>query len=324
MVNKQLPNARIFAVPNPPTAGAPAQFLLFVGPILGQVLPTGTVDIFDNGVKIAGNLTLQFDGLLGPGVSQAAFTTSFSAGFHHVEFTYSGDKTFTSIRLGDPLDGHVDFTVAAASGAETIIQLQQTPLVVALSQTASYAVSVRPAVAGGPVPTGTVSLIGPNGVVFAGPVSLANGNASLPLTFDAAGAFEIVASYSGDGHYRAFSSGILTTTVTKGTPAVSLTTPAGTVKGGIQTSFSVSVVGDPAVPQIAVPFGFVQFFDSINGGASQPLGSPQFLTIGNGGNPIFALPVVLPPGNHVVKAEYLGSGDWAPTFSNAINVVVQP
>jgi hypothetical protein len=83
-------------------------------------------------------------------------------------------------------------------------------------------------------------------------------------------------------------------------------------------------VGDPAVPQIAVPFGFVQFFDSINGGASQPLGSPQFLTIGNGGNPIFALPVVLPPGNHVVKAEYLGSGDWAPTFSNAINVVVQP
>jgi len=324
MVNKQSPNARIFAVPNPPIAGAPAQFLLFVGAILGQVLPTGTVDIFDNGKRIGAHLTLKFDGLLGPGVSQAAFTTSFSAGFHDVEFTYSGDKTFNSIRLGDHLEGHVDFTVAAASGAETIIQVQQTPLTVALSQTASYAVSVSPVVAGGLLPTGTVSLIGPNGAVFAGPVSLVNGKASLPLTFDAAGPFEIAAGYSGDDHYRAFSSDILTTMVTKGTPTVSLTTPAGTVKGGMQTSFSVSVVGNPAVPQITTPFGFVQFFDSINGSAFQSLGSPQFLTVGNGGNPIFALPVVLATGNHVVKAEYLGSADWAPTFSNLVNVVIQP
>jgi len=324
MVNKQPPNGRIFAVPNPPLAGAPAQFLLFVGPILGQVLPTGTVDIFDNGKKIGNNLTLKFDGLLGAGVSQTAFTTSFSAGFHHVEFTYSGDKNFSFIRSGDHNEGQVDFTVAAASGAATIIQLQQTPLTVALSQTASYAVSVRPMIAGGPPPTGTVSLIGPNGAVFAGPVSLVGGTASLPLTFDAAGPFAIAASYSGDGHYRAFSSGILTTTVTKGTPAVSLTTPAGIVKGGMQTSFSVSVVGDPAVPQITEPFGFVQFFDSINGGASQPLGSPQPLAIGNGGNPVFALPLVLPVGSHVVRAEYLGSRDWAPTFANSLNVLVQP
>jgi len=48
------------------------------------------------------------------------------------------------------------------------------------------------------------------------------------------------------------------------------------------------------------------------------------LTVGNGGNPIFALPVVLATGNHVVKAEYLGSADWAPTFSNLVNVVIQP
>jgi hypothetical protein len=185
-------------------------------------------------------------------------------------------------------------------------------------------VSVSPVVAGGLLPTGTVSLIGPNGAVFAGPVSLVNGKASLPLTFDAAGPFEIAAGYSGDDHYRAFSSDILTTTVTKGTPTVSLTTPAGTVKGGMQTSFSVSVVGNPAVPQITTPFGFVQFFDSINGSAFQSLGSPQFLTVGNGGNPIFALPVVLATGNHVVKAEYLGSADWAPTFSNLVNVVIQP
>jgi len=52
------------------------------------------------------------------------------------------------------------------------------------------------------------------------------------------------------------------------------------VEHNTQTSFSVSVVGDPAVPQISVPFGFVQFFDSVNGGNSLALGSAQSLTVG--------------------------------------------
>jgi hypothetical protein len=142
------------------------------------------------------------------------------------------------------------------------------------------------------------------------------------LTFDAAGDFEIAASYSGDGHYSAFSSSIVRTTVGRGTPTVALITPSAVVPTNAQTSFSVSVVGDPGVPDISVPFGLVQFFDSLNGGAERPLGSPEALTVGNGGNPIFTLPAALPAGNHVVRAEYLGSGDWAPTFSNAVNVTV--
>jgi len=322
-VVKQLARGFLFPVPAAAIAGAPVKFLLSVR-APGQEIPTGTVQMFDSGVKVGSPLTLQSNGLQGPGIAQAVFTKSFSVGDHQIAFTYSGDKNFTSISLGSFNAGQVDLPVSAAKGATTLIQVQQAPLVVALSQSANYAVSVKPGVPGGPLPTGKISLVGPNGLVFADGVPLINGNATVSLTFDAAGPFEIAASYSGDANYSAFSSGIITTLVSKGTPAVRLTTPVGTITTGMQTSFSVSVIGDPAVPQISIPFGFVQFFDSVNGGPFQALNSPQFLTVGNGGNPIFALAAVLSAGNHVVKGEYLGSNDWAPTFSNIVNVAVQP
>jgi hypothetical protein len=322
-VVKEQPRGFLFPVPGAATAGASVRFLLSVR-ASGQEIPTGTIQMFDNGEKIGTPLILQPQGPQGPGIAQAVFSKSFSAGDHAIAFTYSGDKNFTSISLGNFNTGQVDLPVSAVSGQKTIIRVQQTPSSVTLSQSASYAVSVMPAVVGGAVPKGSVSLVGPNGFVFAGPVALVNGNATVPLTFDAAGKFEIAASYSGDSHYSPFSSSILTTSVDRGTPTVTLKTAATTVQQGVQTSFSVSVVGRPDVPAISIPFGFVQFFDSVNGGTFQALGSTQFLTVGNGGNPVFALPVILPPGKNLVKAKYLGSADWAPTFSNSVEVAVQP
>jgi hypothetical protein len=322
-VVKEQPRGFLFPVPGAATAGAPVRFLLSVlAP--GQEIPTGTVQIFDNGVKIGSPLSLQSQGPQGPGIAQAVITKSFSAGDHVIAFTYSGDKNYTSISLGGFNAGQVDLPVSAASGQKTIIQVQQTPSTVTLSQTTNYAVSVRPVVTGGAAPKGTVSLVGPNGIVFAAPIALVNGNANLPLTFDAAGKFEIAASYSGDNRYSPFSSAILTTSVNRGTPHVTLKTLLSNVERGAQTSFSVAVIGDPAVPAISTPFGFVQLFDSINGGSSQPIGSPQILTVGNGGQPVFAFPVILPVGNNVIKAKYLGSTDWAPAFSNEIKVIVGP
>jgi large repetitive protein len=322
-VVKEQPRGFIFPVPGAATAGAPVRFLLSVlAP--GQEIPTGTIQMFDNGVRIGTLLALQPQGAQGPGIAQAVFTKSFSAGDHVIAFTYSGDKNFTSISLGGFNAGQIDLPVSAVSGQKTIIQVQQTPTIVALSQSANYAVSVRPGVTGGTVPKGTVSLVGANGFVFGGPVALVNGSATVPLTFDAAGKFEIAASYSGDSHYSPFSSSILTTSVNRGTPIVTLKTAATTVQQGMQTSFSVSVVGRPDMPSISIPFGFVQFFDAVNGASSQPLGSAQFLTVGNGGNPILAVPVTLPAGENLIKAKYLGSQDWAPTFSNEVMVTVRP
>jgi len=72
------------------------------------------------------------------------------------------------------------------------------------------------------------------------------------------------------------------------------------------TCVTVTVIGDPANPNLSVPFGLVQFFDEVNGGSRKLLGSEQFLTVGNGGNPIFTEQVNLPQGVNVITVRYLG------------------
>jgi len=320
-VVKQQPRGFIFPVPNAATAGAPVMFLLSVlAP--GQEIPTGTVQLYDNGAKVGSPLDLHPNGPQGPGIPQVQFTKSFTAGTHEIAFTYSGDSNYLAISLDGFNAGRVDIPVSAAAGAKTLIQVQPSASTVTLSQSVNYAVSVQPAIAGSPTPTGSVSLVGPNGIVFAPPSALVNGNATLELSFDVAGKFEIAASYSGDSHYSRFSSSILTTTVNRSIPTVTLRSSVATAVQNTQISLAVSVVGNPAVPAISIPFGLVQFFDSINVGSSQPLGLPHSLTVGNGGNPVFSLPIVLPVGSHVIRAEYLGSPDWAPTFSSPVNVIV--
>ena len=92
-----------------------------------------------------------------------------------------------------------------------------------------------------------------------------------------------------------------------------------------QTSLTVSVLGAPTNPILGpagTPSGAVQFFDSVDGAAAQPLGPREALTIGNGGTPIFTLPTVLPTGTNVITVEYLGDTNWLATTSKPVTVVV--
>jgi hypothetical protein len=162
----------------------------------------------------------------------------------------------------------------------------------------------------------------------AGPTNLVNGNASFTLTWNSAQKINLSAVYSGDSTYNPFSSTVVTTTVKQGTPKVILTAAAPLVNENQLTSVSVSVIGDPANPNLSLPFGLVQFYDQVNGGSPGLLGSEQFLTVGNGGNPIFTEQVNLPQGVNVITVRYLGGGfdfadDWAPTTSNAATITVQ-
>ena len=53
------------------------------------------------------------------------------------------------------------------------------------------------------------------------------------------------------------------------------------------------------------------------------MGFAQYLTTGNGGNPIFTLPANLPSGTNVIQVKYLGSQDWTQAKSNTVTVTVQ-
>jgi hypothetical protein len=179
---------------------------------------------------------------------------------------------------------------------------------------------VSPA-AKGSVPTGTITLLGENGGPLSDSVALSNGSASIPITWTFTANEGIVAEYSGDSNYSVSDSGLIITNIGQGTPTVTLTAPS-QVAAGVQTSVTVTTVGIPSNPNVSLPYGGVVFYDSLNGGPQKKLGS-GFLTTGNGGNPIFTLPVTLSAGAHAIHVHYQGGFDWKPADSNAVTIIGQ-
>jgi hypothetical protein len=308
--------------PDTITVGSPAHIALGVL-AEGVLAPTGTINIYDNGRKIAGPITLTHQGLVGAGLAQVSYTVSgLKEGFHDLKLTYSGDANHLPLPL-DYFSNHgAGVLVNPATGAANRVSLTQPSGRVTVGDSVNYSVAVLPAKKGGPVATGTITLLGGNGAPFGDPVALSNGSATIPYNWTFSGQNGIVAAYSGDSNYTASDSSLLVTAVAQGTPIVTLTAAATTVAAGSQTSLTVTTLGMPSNPNVAVPYGQVVFYDALSGGSERRLGD-GYLTTGNGGNTIFTLPVVLSAGTHVIHARYLGTYDWKAENSNNVTVLAQ-
>jgi hypothetical protein len=328
-VKQGVPEAFIDTVPTTVTEGAPVKLFMTVFPALPLPStpkpPSGTVNLSDNGQKIAGPIQLAEQSLLG--VSQATYTARLAAGSHDLSLTYSGDANYES-GLFRSFPARV--TVNPATGAAAKVTLAQSPSTITVGQSVNYVMTVRPLKPGSPTPTGSVTLISVDGFTQSPPVTLVNGNATFTQPYYASGVFLDNASYSGDSTYSPSNSINLLTHVNQLVPTVTLTAAAAVVQRGRQTSVTVSVIGRPGNSNLTVPAGLVQFFDSVNGAREHLLHSAQYLTIGNGGNAIYTLPVFLPKGRNVIRAQYLGSvtspligdpNDWAGASSNRVTVV---
>jgi hypothetical protein len=253
-------------------------------------------------------------------------TSQLAAGTHSLSLHYSGDANYNPV-TDTPFVRPATVAVNPSVGAIPKMTVEQLPASVKLGDTVNYVVKVRPATVGGATPTGNVSMVSLNGEVLTGPVTLTSGNATLIVSFAAAGPIPVVASYSGDGNYSSFSTSALATIVNRGIPRVTLKAADASVAAGKQTSLAVTVVGAPNNPIIsqnpgATPFGTVRFFDSVDGAPAHRLGEVGVLTLGNGGNSVFTLPVVLPTGTNVITARYDGDSNWVATTSKAVTVTV--
>jgi large repetitive protein len=93
VVNKNGTNTLILSSLNPSTAGKSVTFNIVISPVTGTaaaVVPTGTVNVFDNGTLI-GSPTLSSVG----GNSSANVTTSaLTTGSHTITMSYAGDANF--------------------------------------------------------------------------------------------------------------------------------------------------------------------------------------------------------------------------------------
>lgn len=302
-------------------AGQPVTFTASIQPQYGSTIPTGTFQFYDNGHALGSPIPIVSNGLAYALVSYRATLTVL--GQHNITAGYSGDGNFTAVSGTDPNYAYASqFTIVPAAGAATKTAIVQTPTTVSFGQSFSYIVTVAPVKSGGPAPTGQVLISSNNNTIF-GLANLVNGKATIVEQTNPVSA-KVFAQYQGDSNYAASTSSSITTTVTKYTPAVSLTSTAPYVLPGQQTSLNM-VVGGFSYGQYGSlnATGTIQFFTSVNGGALQAITPPSIML------PVQAPPTVglsaratLPTGTNVVTAVYSGDQDFNGVTSSPLTIIV--
>jgi hypothetical protein len=301
---------------NVPTATV-GQQVAFHGIVSGslQALATGTIQFTDNGSPIGPVIPLQPGGLFGT-QAQASYIAGLSAGPHTIGANYDGtsDPNYTSVLYGDPVNEFpAQITVTPAAGQPTTTTVTASAPPINLGDTASFIVTVKPTSG----PGGTVTLydaVGPR----SSPASIAGGTVTISIPWTQAGSATVYAVYAGDATYAASSSAPVSLKVNQCVPQVTLAAPSTTTPNQ-QVSLNVTVSGNPANVSLPFPTGLVQFWDSVNNSAPQLIGAKP-LALGNGSVAVFSLRIPLPPGKHVITAQYTGDNNWAAAASNTANI----
>lgn len=291
------------------------------------LVPTGTIQLQDNGVNIGVPLKLASASATSSGGAMATTSLQLSAGTHTLSIVYGGDNNFSAPQFS--ISHTVTVTHAAGLATKTGIAPDATR--VDLNGTVTYSIQVVPQKATTlPAPTGTVTLYGQTGQLsYNLPTSATlgyEGSALIQFQWQQGGAQLVYASYSGDSNYAPSTSPIITTTVLPGTPVAVLTAPAAYVTPGAQTPITITLIGSTKTANIPSPLGQVQFFDSLNGGAPQSMFPPVSLSQGNGqvnfaATSIYTFPAKLAAGTHVITAKYLGTVNWNAVNSNSVTII---
>jgi pro-kumamolisin-like protein/Big-like domain-containing protein len=312
------------ASPDQINTGQQVVMHVFIGASAGSVVaPTGNVQFFDNGSPIGAPVAIASDV---PGITpSASFQVALPVGVHTVLAQYLGDTHYAATSLTPDIFNSRTVTVVAGAGAATQTMLTASTSAPVAGQIVNYSATVTSAQST-PALTGAVELFDETGVISA-PVTLVNGSAAIALVAQFAGPRHVVAQYSGDANYALSASSPLSLNVSRFTPSVSLSASAPNVNSGTQVSLT-GLVSVPAGSPL-IPSGTIQFLDSLNGGAPQPLGFPinvQGVHLSSGFAEGFkseaVLGVTLVAGQHTLTASY--SGDFAENggTSNAVNVSV--
>jgi sugar lactone lactonase YvrE len=276
---------------NPSSYGAPVTFLLAVAST-GTASATGTVKILDGAQQIG-------SAALVGSMGQTTFTTStLAVGSHSIMAAYLGDSTYGSS--------------TSATVTQVVNQAQTTTAVAAPVPNPGIAgatVAITAAVtgsAGVSTPAGTVAFT--SGTATLGTATLnASGTATINATF-AAGAFPIIATYSGEANDAGSASAPFSFTVQLATTATSVTASPSPAVVQSPVSFVARVAGNGGVPTGSVAFSEA---GALLGTATLDATGAATLSYG-----------ALAPGTHSIAATYAGDANDSPSASPAIALVV--
>ena len=251
---------------------------------------TGTVSFLDNGAQI-GTGTLAGN----PGV--ATFTTSsLMVGAHSISASYAGDS-YNGASTSSVVSQTVNQTQTS-----TTVSVATSPGIAGLPDTITATVKV---ISGAGTPTGTVTFT--SGTTQLGSATLSAGTAVITPAL-APGAYQIVATYSGDADNGGSASAAL---------------PLAVVQATTQTALTVAP--NPALVQVPITFTA-----KVTGNGGTPTGSVNFLANGNvigagsvnaSGTATFSTST-LAAGTYTVTAAYTGDADDGTSASAPVSLMV--
>jgi len=272
-------------------------------------VPTGSVNIFRTDTNaVLGTGTLNASG-------NVAITFAAPTGSYGVNASWAGDANYTAGNF----TSYPDMTVTAPVGVVTTAAITTSGATSSLGKSTSFSVTITPAstAANGAVPTGTVTLYSTQSGQITNAIPTVGGNATLFVQWPIAGAESVYGVYSGDKNYAGSNTALSTVTVAQATPFLNVTALAPYVVIGGRDSVSAYLTSAVSGTSASKPTGTIQFYDSLNGAATAPLGTAQPINTGNGGVIIATLVPVLPAGTHVITAVYSGDTNWTTATSAA-------
>jgi len=277
--------------PNASNYGAPVTFIVAVAPT-GIASATGTVNILDGAQQIG-------SGSLVGATGQTTFTTStLAVGSHSITASYLGDSTY-----GSNTSAAITQVVNPAQTGTTVAAPVPNPGISGGTVAITAVVRVTEGVS---APTGTVAFT--SGTATLGSATLgASGTATIDSTF-AAGAYMIVATYSGDGNDGGSVSAPYSLTVQLATTATAVTASPNPCVVESPVSLVAKVTGNGGIPSGSVAF-------SADGAAmgTATLDSTGAATLSY---------AALAAGTHSITASYAGDANDSVSASPVITLVV--
>ena len=191
----------------------------------------------------------------------------------------------------------------------------------AFGQQTQFTISVAPTQANTNTPTQTVTVYNQYGAIST-PLTLSGGQATGFIQWPSAGTEKVYASYTGDVHFAASNSAIVTVNVTQTQPTLTVQALANYVAVDGQASVTALLTSPLSSSNVPAPTGSIQFFDSLNGATAQAIGTAQDIAAGNGGSLLATLAPNLPMGSNVITAVYSGDANWKTTSSTPAAPIV--
>ena len=303
----------LYAITTPlPDSLSTAQ-IAFGSQVLGGTSAPGTVTVLNTG---SANLSF------GAVTATAEFAQTNNCGsvltvgascVVSVTFTPSaaGARTGTlSINDGTGTAKTLELTGTAVKAGLPIpsVTLSTNPAATSTGQTVSFNVSVAGATSA--VPTGTITIS--NGTTQVGQVTIdASGNGTFTSSNLTAGAYSLIATYSGDQAFRATTSpNIVLSVVTAIPTTVALTTSAVSVATGANVTFTATLGGGSTGSQ---PTGNVTFLDGPTVIGTKALNASGVATFAT---------TTLTAGTHAITARYGGDNMFGGAVSTAVTETV--